>query len=427
MGKSISLVLVLASLVMACGGGGGGAAPAAALAGVTINGVVVDPAGYAVRGVSVAILGHPLQTTGANGTFGFSDVAVPYTAVVIASGIGSPTVTVYEGLTRPDPTLVATAGDGVVYTATVEGEVTGGGAGIPSPADHTLEIFTELLAPTRKGHTQSTIASPVSGFFATLPLAWGETPTTNMRVHALQYLVDPVTGLPIAFTGYGSQAESITHGDALTTIAMPLAPTLTSTIDGFVDLEPGYELLSATVGTELPSGHVLRHTADLNPLLAFTYAAPAIPGVTHAVGMLARSTDGTRLTAAIMRGVRPIASGFTLRVPAGPDALFPPNFALGVDLLTGFECEATGDGVYRFEIASPDSPTYFIFSNEPVAFIPDLSPYGIASLGADAAYTWWPTVEGPATSVDEIAEPSQVTQNDWSFQARGPARSFRTR
>lgn len=427
MSKSVHLILVFVPLLLACGGGGGAGAPSAALAGATIEGVVVDSAGFAVRGVAVAILGHPLQTTGPNGTFGFTGVSVPYTAVVIASGSASPQVTVYEGLTRPDPTLTATAGDGVVYTASVEGAVTGGGAGIPSPADHAIEIFTELLAPTRPGHLRNSLASPVTGVFAGLPLAWGETPSTNVRLHALQYARDPLSGLPIAFTGYGSQAEPIVHGDDLAGIAISLAPLGTSSVDGFVDLEPGYDLVSASVATELPSGHTLRHTTEMDPPLGFTYAIPTIPGATFAIGMLARSTDGTRLSASILRGVRALASGIQLRVPAGPDALFPPHLALGVDLLTAFECQPSADGVHRFELASNASPSYVIYSADPVVFIPDLSAYGIASFGSDVEYTWWPTVEGPAVSVDDIAGPDVAQPLDWSFQARGPNRTFRTR
>ncbi len=412
---------------MGCGGGGGSGSVAAANAGVAISGVVVDRAGFAAPNVGVALVGHPLQPTPEHAPFSFTGVEPPYTALVIESGSGSPRVTVYEGLTRPDPTLVASAGGGLVYGALIEGSVSGGGAGIPAPPNHAVDIFMELLAPVRPGNSSQGSASPVSGAFAGFQLAWAGSPTTNARVHALQYEFEPVGGLPLAFTGYGAQATPLAHGDALINLSLSLVPVGTSFLTGVIEVEPGYDLLSTSVSLELLSGMELRHTSEDDPPVGFSYFVPTITGTTHAVGVLCRSADQTRLSSAMVRGLPSGASGIVLDVPAEPEPLFPPNNALGIDLLTAFQSEATGNGVYRFEIFSNDSPSYVIYAAEPVAFMPDLSPYGLASLGSDAAYTWWPIVEGPSLTVDELAGPGGLAPTDYTFHARGPGRSFRTR
>ena len=165
-------------------------------------------------------------------SFAFTDVALPYTALVIESGAGSPRITVYEGLTRPDPTLVASAGGGLVFDAVIEGFVSSGGAGIPAPPNHAIDYVVEMLTPARPGSDLSGSVDPSTGVFTGLNLAWADSPTTNARIHLLQYEFEPIGGLPIAFTGYGARSTPLAHGDTVVNLPVDLITPGTSVLNG---------------------------------------------------------------------------------------------------------------------------------------------------------------------------------------------------
>jgi hypothetical protein len=124
--KGILILTVLCAFLMmaACGGGGGGSAGGP----ITVSGTVVDATNTGVSGANVVLNSDTasLVTTGATGTFSFSNVTPPYT-LTVKSGT---TIIEYRGLTRGNP--LVTIDGGVGYGTTVAGNVTGATNPLPS-------------------------------------------------------------------------------------------------------------------------------------------------------------------------------------------------------------------------------------------------------------------------------------------------------
>ena len=74
---------------------------------ITVIGRVLTVLNQPAAGVSVALTGQPATLTDASGNFTVTDVIAPYDAVVV-DGSGQ-TASLYKGLSRTDPTLVAWA------------------------------------------------------------------------------------------------------------------------------------------------------------------------------------------------------------------------------------------------------------------------------------------------------------------------------
>lgn len=119
---------------------------------ITINGTVLDSSDVPVSGANVLLNGANLKTTGADGSFSYTGVTVPYTLTV---KIGTD-VLEYRGLTRATLKI----GGKPVQSASIAGKVTG--PSYPLPAGETI-----LVSGTNGVFTASPIsASATTGDYS---------------------------------------------------------------------------------------------------------------------------------------------------------------------------------------------------------------------------------------------------------------------
>ena len=121
--QAIILSAVIISLLI--GGGCGSDSPSEPQedlpTSITVNGFVKDFDGEPVSGVSVYVKGKTPSVTDANGAFSIADVTTPYEIRVILST--QQTGVIYQGLTRPDPTLLYFTSLTTSKSATISGNV----------------------------------------------------------------------------------------------------------------------------------------------------------------------------------------------------------------------------------------------------------------------------------------------------------------
>lgn len=412
---AVPLALLAFLHLAACGGGG--AAVEGAFEG-PIKGRVVTSKGVPVSGATVHI-GALQLTTGADGRFTANDVQRPYTAMV--TGQGSPHAIVFVGLRRSDPTLEAdVSGSGVSRSATVSGTVSGG-VGFPQPVNHRARVFEN--ADVSFGGAVATDANTVTGSYG-LSMQWAGVPTANAVYRAIQYQYDPLTDLPVTYTGYGEEPTVISTGANVNAIS--LQPAGTATISGAVSLPSGFGVVRMALA--MRHGSHLTNTifTDNNPMPAFSYSAPVVSGMTIDVEAYATSPAGGVLSRLQQQAAN--ATGLLLDVPQPMGALAPADLAMGVDHTTDFTAEAAGGRLYAFGFRPDDSfhPRFVVYTDQPTTRIPDLSALGI-QIPPSATYTWFVETRGPFADIDAAAGSAGIVHaNTSSFQTFSGGRAFTT-
>src|SRR5213593_3587869 len=190
--SGFAVILGTASLV-ACSESSGPAGPDNT---ITVQGRAVDEYLQPLPSFFVLIAGHETVTTDGNGYFVVSKVSTPYDLIVQIPDFGTRDLLIYHGLTRSDPLVVTPPRPfSTLRSANTWGSVYGGGA-LPDPANRK----TSLLFDSPEVQF---VGSAGSGSY-TLQPQWFAPDTTVGLLHALQWNFDPTSGLPVAYTGYGS-------------------------------------------------------------------------------------------------------------------------------------------------------------------------------------------------------------------------------
>ena len=166
------------------------------------NGSVSDSAARPIHGASVSLGDGSQTTTDASGKFAFPLQVKPYDVTVVSADGAS--ATLFQGLTRPDPTLTFLAvGSGTFHQTFVSGDVSGGSAG--TGAMMTTVAFG--AADSNQQFAQSTGAS-----YAAIA-AWRSAATTDsFSIHAIQS--DSSGEVIQSFTGYGSSHTPLSDGQS---------------------------------------------------------------------------------------------------------------------------------------------------------------------------------------------------------------------
>jgi hypothetical protein len=192
-------------------------------------------------GVKVGIIGKQSVTSGAGGVFTFADVTPPYDLYTFAdSGSTSaptPTVFLFNGLTRPDPIVTAPATFnltllifcgivGMCPSAAVSGTKTGTGTNTdPVVFAWTNGSVTETLSST--GTYSGTIS-------------WSSGNTDQGVLHALQLTRRP-SGAPNTFLGYAKSGQvTLTDGTPATINLAFASVNSTAALTGTVNGPVGY-------------------------------------------------------------------------------------------------------------------------------------------------------------------------------------------
>lgn len=387
-----SLGLTLMPLLAACPGSGG-ATPTLTVAGAVI-GINLQP----VASAPVVITSGSASfstTTNASGAFSVSGVTPPYDATVVAGN----QALVYQGLTRPDPTLVfVDLVPGAPRAATLSGTVSGG-AGFPEPANHrTRTVFASpeaLITAT---------ANTTTGAYNMGTVSWYGSATTTGNIRALQWQFD-ANNLPTDYKGYGEKlGVALSDGGTFAGQNVSMSGVSEASISGSVALPAGYTLVSKRMAVGFADRSLIQLLFDPSASNSFTYNTPSLTGATIQMQVTAQNAAGTSVITT-KPGLAVSATGVSLPLPAGSDLSLPPSGATGVNHSTTFSYTPFSGGVHLVVFNGPGTnPDYVVVTAAASTRIPNLSSVGLG-LPASTTYSWQVIGLAPLATVDAAAGP----------------------
>lgn len=382
-------------------------------AGMNVTGRVIGPTGVALSGLTVGI-GTRSAVTDANGRFTIPAVVPPYDLTVVLAG--TPTlVGRYEGLTRPDPTIVFLwlFSTGEPNTATIAGTVSGGDP-VGTAGDFTAAIFS--TSDVRFDLTAIGVTSRNNPF--TLPVAWFGPESITASVHILQWKSPGSGQPPTEYTGYGvHEGIAVSRGAAVEGADVTLTAPGNAAIGGTVVPPDGYTVLSKALAVELagltaiPLGHV--DTADTEFSFVVPEGIPTTASVTAEAQLVGAGTTFRRVS-----GLAPRQVGVSLALPTPALPTSPDDGARGVTGGTEFSWTPLEHGVHLVVLNGGGSvPAVYIVTAGTHTRLPDL-PSG-------STYHWFVGGFGPYDTVDAFTGGANLfpVLGD-SFQTVSEGRSF---
>lgn len=355
-------------------------------------------------------------TTDGDGGFSVSGVPTPYDAMLVVPALAE--VTLYQGLTRSDPTLVSLGSSVPSHpAATVQGAVSGG-ASLPLPPNARTRV---AFGSAEGGGVAS--ADGATGTYQVGPSWWG-TPSTTGTLYALQWQYD-AAGLPSSYTGFASRTGvTLTDGVTLTGQDLTLAPVGSGQVSGSVAPPSGYtpsnRRLLLVFGADQGAVELVRETGAAT---AFSFLAPAPPGA--ALLLVARASAGS----AVSTGYQPLPTqGTGLSAPLQPaaDLAAPADGAMGVTMGTVFSWSPSPGGISLLVVRG--SSTFVVVTAGASATLPDAASLGF-TLPPASVFSWYVFGVGPFSSIDAAAgrggylgpfiQPAAAL-----FQTQSPARTL---
>jgi hypothetical protein len=204
----------------------------------TITGKVVNGVGQPLTAASLTGSGTTLSVkllggtttipVDANGDFTVTEVPATYSLAVLLSNQYARSATIYQGLTRANPTLTILQGQfggpstsGPTSATSVIGKITGGlGFNASSSASTVFTLALPTAVRSVPGYSLS--VNPITGEYST-GATWKGTDTVTGTVHALQFSTD-INGKIMAFGGYGQQAVKLIPGSQGPVVVNPGDP-----------------------------------------------------------------------------------------------------------------------------------------------------------------------------------------------------------
>ncbi|MEZ4365548.1 MAG: hypothetical protein R2939_04570 [Kofleriaceae bacterium] len=349
---------------------------------ITVTGVVKGER----EGVTVRIVGKPAVTSGAGGTFTFTDVVPPYDLYTVGQSglISSPTPTAhyFHGLTRTDPVVTAPSTFGLTILTNGDASVTGtksGGDGV-----NQMRIAWE--------HGGAITTAPSSYAFTAF---WTPLTASNQgRLFGFQYSTR-ATGAPDVFTGFGASAATTLNDNGNAVINLAFTAPSTASLTGTVTSPVGFPTPSLTLNQQLgPTGSTALWTANT------TLADATIPLVT--AGKAALSATAT-LGGATTKYVHPALDAntdVTFVLPAPAVQIAPVASASGITTATEFSWTDEPDTVHEVQVStsSPQPASFLIYTTEGATTIPALPEL---ALPTNQNFTWRVNGYSPTATMDD--------------------------
>lgn len=371
--------------------------------GVTVSGTVVDADLQPLAGWTVRVAGTS-ATTDANGAFTLSDVAAPYTAIVLAGAGSAPTTKhayAFVGLQRTNPTLqlwfdVAPG----LETSTLQGTTA-----IGATSNTAGIVFADVTPPARGAASNWTSVTGAGGGTFDTPVTWVGSNPSQATLYNLEWFLAPDGGPPNTFIAYTSGVATLTGGQSTTWQPMASVVLTDGTLSVTASIAPGY-LLSATSLYLRPQGaSIAPPVATMTaPPATVTLPTPNISGATFVVcgvQTLIVSTDAGAQTpygAACHAGLAATDQA-QLALPVAPVLVNPPSTA-SVHTTFAWTSISGGVAVAAFEPAVASNPSFFVVTDSNATTIPDTSQYGIA-LPAGAVYGASVYALSPFANIDD--------------------------
>jgi hypothetical protein len=380
---------------------------------IDVTGRVVGPTGVALSGLTVGI-GTKTAITAADGRFSISGVVPPYDLNVVLAGT-SVAAGRYQGLTRPDPTIVFlflfSTGD--ANTATISGTVSGGDP-IGTAGEFTAAIFS--TSDVRFDLDAIGVTARNNPF--TLPVVWFGAESITAAVHVLQWKSPGPGQPPTEYTGYGiHDGIPLARGASVEQTDVTLTRPLTASIAGTVLAPEGYAVSSKALAIELagltavPVGHADTSATDFT--FAVPQGIPATASVTAEAQLLGAGTTLARIS-----GIAPGQAGLSIALPSPSLPSSPEDGAGGVTAATTFSWTPLEHGVHVVVFNGEGNvPAVYIVTSATSVPLPDF-PSG-------STCHWFVATFGPLDSVDAFAgRASLFPALGDSFQTVSETRTF---
>ncbi len=376
---------------------------------VAITGRAFLENGRALPSATILILGQGSTTTDTEGRFEVAEVSVPYDIAVLSTDWGDPVVTVYQGVTRADPRVVAFSDDRQSSSSSLEATVVGDRL---SARDASQEVFRTFIyaSPDRL-----TVADRTSGSWSGSDISakyeWPTTEPATGTFHVLESLVDVETGRPAEFA-YG-RAEGVQVEDgARRTFEVRLGRVESERLDVSCALPAGFQLKSAVVMLDV--GDLQRLDFDeyepedqASGGNRFSTIVPKISGMSLSLYALAQGADGNVVAFSPVEGD---LANVELRLPStAPNLGRPLEGAVGLDLATTeFSWAPLSRGsvsVLRMGAEDPDLKLFVVTAADR-ARLPAFEELGLGAVPSGLKVGWSVSGFGAVGSVDEALDPS---------------------
>jgi hypothetical protein len=367
---------------------------------ITVTGKVVSDVGQPLAKARVRI-GATVAITDTEGAFRIEGVNAPYDLIIAVPQIGNQSehAHIFQGLTRPDPTLPLflnfnQAGSG---NATVLGNLSGG-AGFPNPLDH----ITRVGFASVEGSRERFLSEEDGPDFSIRPVFFqGE--RTLGTLYAFQYLDNAsIRGRIETYTGYAEKPLELTNEAEFSDQDLSLKPVTTGFLSANITTPAEFPLDEVLVGVELGTAEFLP-IRDFSPDSNVTYAVPEI-GKGLSLHVTTNRVDG-RESEVHRAGLLPNeAADLTLPVP--PKALEPDDDTEGVDTETRIAWEGLEGGIsiVEFRFFSQINSRFLVYTKATETRFPDLGPEGL-NPSANTFVSWHVQGFGPYASLDDFTAP----------------------
>lgn len=370
-------------------------------ASINVIGRVIDSSRRPVPGVVIRI-GGTTTVSASDGSFRIGNVPVPYdlTAVAIAPkklGVA------YQGLTRPDPTVMMLGPSTSQVHGVLTGNVTGGDP-LAIAGERTAVFFASPETPGYFFNDGNVTYVPSNPY--TLDVGWpGPSPITG-TVHALQWRSDG--GLPVAYPAYGSTpGVTVSDGGTATADLIMTAPPVSS-ISGSIQMGSEFMYFQQSLYIVFPGSAVLLGV-DLASSGTFRYPFPDVSGGT-AMLVTSANYQGSNVSGVQLSGITPGTTNLVVEIRKPPTPVVPADHATGIGVTTDFGWTEMPGTTYELSISGPgSSPSFYVFTSATSGRIPDLTMHGLG-LPAATKYTWIVNTFGPSSGVDDLAGPSSLYQ-----------------
>ena len=367
---------------------------------ITVNGTVRGNR----AGVTVGLIGKQAVTSGAGGAFTFTDVTPPYDLYTFADGgatsAPTPTVFLFDDLTRPDPIVSAATTStstlrilcGIIIGNPCPGSaISGTKSGTGNNTDPAIFVWT---------NGGNSLALAANGTYSG-NITWTSGSTNQGFLHALQLTRKP-SGAPNTFLGYARSAQvTLTDGSPATINLGFAAVNSTAALTGTVTGPAGYpsptiSLMQQFGTTQAALWQTMTTTVDATfPLIAAAGGNSLFATTTL--------NDGTS------QFVQPLTATVDVNfaMPAAAVLDQPADAATSITTTTHFKWASAASTINELNIStgSPNRAAYKVFttgSDVTVPVVPELA------FPPNQSFSWRVIAYGPNASIDEAAAANEL-------------------
>lgn len=368
-------------------------------------------------GVTVRLVGKAAVTSGAGGTFSFTDVIPPYDLYTVAAGgFGStdvPTVMYYDDLTAPAPIVDAATKGFLIAILDTPTTVSGTKSG-------TGDLTSPVALEWNKKGTQASMLG--SGGSYSLSAAFSGNSDTG-RVMGFQF-TRKTSGAPDTFLGFGQSAEfTVTKNVALPGVNVAMSAVMnTGTITGTVTAPAGFPNPTMTLNQQFGQNVGPLWTTPAAVAADATYPIVATAGKTT---FHATTTVGSGATLQRSSSVHPLTTGainVSVVLPAPASQIAPVDAATNVTTTTPFTWTAPAGVINELRLTTGGTmrAQYQVFTTASSATIPMVTE---VPLPPNQTFDWTVNGYGPHATIDDAVNAiglETVSSSDFD----GPAHTF---